>query len=196
MRDLQLGDAVLDATGGFSPVYFFSHADAAVTAPFVRLELAASGDVLTLSPDHYVPVDGVPIYAKDVRVGDAVARWDGAAFETDVVASKADIVAEGLYNPYTLSGTIVVDGVLASCHSSWILDGVLPPRVAAPVYQAIFAVPRAAYKLLGARGMEEVFRVGNDGATASVASQTAALFAVVAVLAASTAAVSKAALRL
>ena len=49
-----------------------------------------------------------------MRVGDAVARWDGAAFETDVVASKADIVAEGLYNPYTLSGTIVVDGVLAS----------------------------------------------------------------------------------
>ena len=150
---------------------------------------------MTLSPDHYVDVRGAPVYAKDVRVGDALARWTGAGFEADVVANATAVVAEGLYNPYTLSGTIVVDGVLASCHSSWILDGVLPPRVAAPVYQAIFAVPRAAYKLLGARGMSAVFGVGNDGATASIASQTAALFAVVAILAASAAAASKAALR-
>ena len=196
VRDLRLGDAVLDGTGGASPVYFFSHADAAVAARFVRLELAASGDVLTLSPDHYVPVDGVPTYAKDVRVGDAVARWTGAGFEADVVAGATNVVAEGLYNPYTLSGTIVVDGVLASCHSSWILDGLVPPRVAAPVYQRAFVVPRVAYKLIGPRGMDALFGVGNTGATASIASQTAALFAVVAILAASAAAASKAALRL
>ena len=195
MRDLQLGDAVLDGAGGFSPVYFFSHADAAVAAPFVRLELATSGATLTLSPDHYVDVRGAPVYAKDVRVGDALARWTGARFEADVVANATNVVAEGLYNPYTLSGTIVVDGVLASCHSSWILDGLVAPRVAAPAYQRAFVVPRVAYKLLGPRGMDALFGVGNTGATASIASQTAALFGVVAILAVSAAAASKAALR-
>ena len=84
----------------------------------------------------------------------------------------------GLYNPYTLSGTIVVDGVVASCHSSWILDGLAPPRVLAKVYQRLFVVPRAAYKLIGADGMDAVFGVGNTGATASIASQTAMLFGV------------------
>ncbi|KAK7241062.1 hypothetical protein SO694_00053039 [Aureococcus anophagefferens] len=195
MRDLRLGDAVLDGAGGFSPVYFFSHADAAVAAPFVRLELATSGATLTLSPDHYVDVRGAPVYAKDVRVGDALARWTGVDFVADVVANATNVVAEGLYNPYTLSGTIVVDGVLASCHSSWILDGLVPPRVAAPVYQRAFVVPRVAYKLIGPRGMDALFGVGNTGATASIASQTAALFAVVAILAVSAAAASKAALR-
>ena len=82
------------------------------------------------------------------------------------------------YNPYTLSGTIVVDGVVASCHSSWILDGLAPPRVLAKVYQRLFVVPRAAYKLIGADGMDAVFGVGNTGATASIASQTAMLFGV------------------
>mgnify|MGYP003312984875 CR=1 FL=1 len=49
--------------------------------------------------------------------------------KNDVVANATNVVAEGLYNPYTLSGTIVVDGVLASCHSSWILDGLVAPRL-------------------------------------------------------------------
>ena len=88
----------------------------------------------------------------------------------------------GLYNPYTLSGTIVVDGVAASCHSSWILDGVLPPRVAAVAYQRLFVVPRLAYKFLGPRGMDQVFGVGNSGATASIAAQTGMLLGVCAVV--------------
>ena len=183
MRDLQLGDEVLGGDGSYSPVYFFSHADAAVEASFVRLELAASGKVLTLSPDHYVPIDGILIYAKDVRAGDAISRWTGGGFETDVVANKTKIVADGLYNPYTLSGSIVVDGVLASCHSSWILDGLAVPRVAAAAYQRLFVVPRVAYALLGPEGMDAVFGVGNTGATASIAAQSAALAAVAAALA-------------
>ena len=41
----------------------------------------------------------------------------------DCVISVALAQDQGLFNPYTLGGTIVVDGVLASAHSSWVLDG-------------------------------------------------------------------------
>ena len=32
------------------------------------------------------------------------------------------ILVQGLYNPFTLQGTIVVDDVVASVHSEWFLD--------------------------------------------------------------------------
>ena len=56
-------------------------------------------------------------------------------------------------------------------------------------------MPRGAFKLLGARGMDAVFGVGNTGRTASIAQQTAALFGVVAALTLGAAAAVKAAAR-
>ena len=73
----------------------------------------------------------------------------------------------------------MISAQVASCHSSWILDGFLSPRVAAEVYQRLFVVPRVAYKILGPEGMAKVFGVGNAGATSSIAQQTAMLFGVV-----------------
>ena len=127
--------------------------------------------------------NGGLVYAKDVRVGDLVDYVsDAGALKTGAVVATARALKRGLYNPYTLSGTIVVDGVAASCHSSWILDGVLPPRVAAVAYQKLFVVPRLAYKLFGPRGMDAMFGVGNSGATASIATQTGMLFGVCALV--------------
>lgn len=36
------------------------------------------------------------------------------------------VVRRGLFNPFTMSGDIVVNGVLASAHSDWLLDAVMP----------------------------------------------------------------------
>ena len=69
-------------------------------------------------------------------------------------------------------------------------------QVAAVVYQQLFVVPRLAYKLLGPRGMAQVFGVGNDGATASIAAQTGMLFGVCAVVLGVGAAVVRKAARL
>jgi len=190
MAELQLGDAVLDASGAYSTVYFFGHADKDGAAPYVDLTLA-SGYKLSLTPDHYLVLDGKHVYAKDVAVGDELPYFDDGAFKTSSVSAISETTKSGLFNPYTLSGSIVVDSVAASCHSSWILDGVVSPETAAVVYQHLFAVPRAAYKILGPSGMDAVFGVGNTGNTASIAYQTGALFGVLGLLALGAAAAVK-----
>ena len=69
--------------------------------------------------------------AQDVIKGDRM--WtQGASNVSDdriatdsllyVVARISQIEKQGVYNPFTLSGTIVVNGVVASSHSDWFLD--------------------------------------------------------------------------
>ncbi len=60
-----------------------------------------------------------------------------------------------MFNPYTLSGSIVVDGVAASCHSSSALDRIFElAGVSVPVgYQTAFAPVRALFRVLGAERM-------------------------------------------
>ena len=65
-------------------------------------------------------------------------------------------VRAGLYNPLTLGGTIVVDGVAASAHSDWFLDGLVSADTQGKVYQAMFLPVRAIYHLIGPSRMETV----------------------------------------
>ena len=94
-RSVQLGDAVLDAAGAYSPVYFFSHAYGAAEAPFV--ELILEGDrKISLSPDHYVATRAYKIDAAAetwiVRGSVLVerSRVDAAA-ETKIVSARTTI---------------------------------------------------------------------------------------------------------
>jgi MYXO-CTERM domain-containing protein len=55
-----------------------------------------------------------------------------------------------------MNGTIVVDGVVASAHSDWFLDGVVSADAQTKVYQAILAPVRVAYRALGPARMETI----------------------------------------
>jgi Hint module len=165
MADLRLGDKVLcdvvdtDRTDPtkYDEIYMFGHRDAEATdEPFLRLRYSEEGSI-RLTPDHRIPIrrfeEGLKtVPARDVRVGDELFVVDGGIA---VVQAIEEICADGLWNPYTLRGTIVVDGVLASCHSSSVLDGIFEtvkvPSDAA--YQVAFAPIRWTYGLLGAERM-------------------------------------------
>jgi hypothetical protein len=172
MDELKVGDAVLAAGPGgaleFQEVYFFGHRDAAADAAFVRLGLEG-GAALTLTPDHFVPVlpagaaaGAAPrmTYAKDVRPGDSllVLPPGGGALAPARVASAAAVAGKGLFNPYTLGGTLVVDGVLASAHSSWLLDAAAArlglSHLLPGAFQALFAPLRGLYAAAGPAFME------------------------------------------
>lgn len=165
MRDLRVGDHVLtvsrDGTLTFDPVYFFGHADP--TARALYLAIRVDGDVLHLSKDHFVPVcrshlvicdwrERLEVYARDVKVGDAMWVSGPSGVELKIVGAIDTQKFSGVFNPYTTSGTIVVDGVVASCHSSWILDDLTPQKLLPwlpTAYQALFLPGRWLYQMFG-----------------------------------------------
>lgn len=90
--------------------------------------------------------------AQDVRVGDRMWATEGssASLVEVVVTSISEVQKQGLYNPYTMGGTIVVNGVVASTHSEWFLDNAfellaLPLHWLPAVYQAILWPVRMLY---------------------------------------------------
>jgi hypothetical protein len=73
-------------------------------------------------------------------------------FGLDAVRGKGEEGHWGLYNPFTLSGDLVVNGVLASAHSDWFLDRVMPQSYVSSIpaiYQAAMAPMRATYYVGG-----------------------------------------------
>ena len=187
MRDVNVGDHVLTHTASgenagsrsrhkasFSPVYFFGHRDARAVATFLRIT-TASNHTLRLTPGHYVFVsrggcgDSVQARARTLDAslivpGDGV--WVAAVATGILTCSPVTVITHvtdtGIYNPYTLAGSLVVDGVLASAHSAW--DGVpveatlrfvglsaeTVSHIAPYFYDALFAPLRLLYSVMGA----------------------------------------------
>jgi desert hedgehog protein len=167
MQELRAGDAVrsIDGSGQtfFDEVYFFGHADASTSAEFVELTLNGNLVSLQLSGKHFVPTcpkNRVPcdwsehtnVYAEDVQVGDYLWAMRGEQLDLQEVSATSISSRDGLYNPYTLSGRVVVNGVLASAHSEWVLDKWIPAsltRYLPAVYQVVFLPGRCLYHLVG-----------------------------------------------
>jgi hypothetical protein len=161
MRDLAIGDRVEvvreDGTIGFDEIYLFTHKQIEVEASFVELWLA-SGQRVSATARHFIPV-GAPhtswsnhelLAAEDVQPGHRmwIRNAAGMLESTEVIAVNR-CRDDGLFNPLTISGTIVVDGVVASAHSDWFLDGFVSAHVQGKVYQTMFAPVRGLYRVLG-----------------------------------------------
>lgn len=172
MDRLQYGDRVkvLRPSGeiGFEEVYLFGHKDSDISAPFVSIE-TEDGFNLYLTPGHFasVCVEGcedknfktgafrlIEKYAGEVNVGEIVVSIDDSnARHFTKVASVSTTNEMGLFNPYVRGGGhIVVDGVVASIHSSWILDrfSIIPRSYLPFIYDAILLPVYGLYSLFGA----------------------------------------------
>jgi len=119
------------------------HADNESVIEYLRLT-TDNGTSIRLSKEHFIESNGRYVYAKDVRKGDRLAYGE-RVIEIEVEKAK------GLWNPFTIAGTIVVDGVLASCHSDWFLEALpewmRPSRALIPaIYQTLTAPARQIYR--------------------------------------------------
>lgn len=177
MRDLQYGDRVQVVTSlgevSYEDVYLFGHRDGKTVAQYVNLQ-TESAQTLQLSPQHFARLcvsgcESSPTselvtmrsaYAETVRVGDilqVVDAWGRLSFSRVVAVWRSE--EEGLFNPYVRGGDIVVNGVVASVHSAWVLDGLLLglyteylPRV----YEVLLWPLYLVYLLIGARYTEHL----------------------------------------
>ena len=114
MAQLEVGDRVLAEAGTYSDVYMFSHRYAEFEGPFVAIA-TESGEELLLSADHYLYVNGKLAVASTVRVGDRVVKSDGGDAVVSHVTTRK---AAGLYNPHTMHGDIVVNGITTSTYTA------------------------------------------------------------------------------
>ena len=117
MRDLKLGDEVMVADGRYERVYSFGHYQPEVSAEYLQISFSdesASNSPLEISPDHLLfTSDHRAVEASSVRVGDTVMKASGEAL---VVVSIRKVSQQGAYAPFTPSGVLAVNGVLASCY--------------------------------------------------------------------------------
>lgn len=113
MDALSVGDEVAIGGGKYSSVFMFTHALSEAKYEFVRL---VTGDrTITLTSGHYLYVSGSLRAAGTVRVGDTLELDDGKIGGITAVSLVKDT---GLYNPQTVHGDIIVDGVRASTYTT------------------------------------------------------------------------------
>lgn len=121
MDELQIGNVVHVGYGQYSPVFMFTHRDAKYRNPheYIRIQ-TASGHVLIATAGHYIYVDADDSLraARDVREGDAIVLGTGTVSQVVAVQRGGQYDSFGLYNPHTLHGDIVVDGVLSSTYTT------------------------------------------------------------------------------
>ena len=148
MAELEVGDRVLVDANTYSDVYMFSHRYADFSGPFVAIT-TASGEELMLTADHYLYVNGKLAVASTVQVGDRVVKADGTDAAVVAVSTQH---ADGLYNPHTLNGDIVVNGIKTSTYTA-----AVEPSLA---HSLLWPV-RMLYSL-GVNVLESVFDQGSD----------------------------------
>jgi Hint module len=117
MSELSIGDRVLVGAGGaVSDVFMFTHKTAHEMSSFIRI-VTEAGHSVAATPGHYFPIENHGLLpASAIQVGNAVqiaasGRWSP-------VVSLSRVALAGLYNPQTIHGDIVVDGVVASTYTT------------------------------------------------------------------------------
>ncbi|CDF32836.1 unnamed protein product [Chondrus crispus] len=136
MSQVQLGDRVRVGPNDFSDVFMFTHKTAAIKYSFVTLA-TQSGHTLSLTKGHYLYVNGVVAAAKTVRSGDFITLADGTTSSVTQVGTE---IARGLYNPQTVHGDIIVNGLLATTYTT---------TVERSMAHALLAPLRAVYSSIG-----------------------------------------------
>jgi len=128
MSMVEVGDEVLTETGSYGTVYAIDHRHTTKLTTFIQIHASPSGILLDeqkeedqelpleLSSAHMVFLENSknPVPASMVKVGDRMKTLDGSR----TVVKLSVVTRVGLYNPLTVDGTIVANGIVSSTYSS------------------------------------------------------------------------------
>ncbi|KRT83295.1 hypothetical protein AMK59_3366, partial [Oryctes borbonicus] len=127
LQDLQVGEKILSLDLNtqqfiYSEVILFLDWDPSQRRDFLKFELR-SGRTLTVTPSHLIfqianDNTSRTIYAAKLSVGDRVLVRDSSRLIEDAIVKVQQVAKTGVFAPLTMTGTVVVDGVLASCYAT------------------------------------------------------------------------------
>ena len=142
-------------SGGFSPIYLFSHKDHTTTAVMRHIE-TESGHAIQLTRQHYIQADGQYMSAEKVAYGMQVPiRFLNGTLSMSAVHTVLDVEKQGLFNPMTMHGDVVVfssgdsaAGVVVSDQSEWSwAEGYLPESIVPGVYHMVLSPLRFLHSI-------------------------------------------------
>lgn len=115
MKDVKIGDMVAIGKRGFSQVYGFGHRDEDREVAYLALHIDAKSQPIEITRDHLVFVaERGAIPASNVVVGDSLLVGHNEMPVKVVAVSTVHRV--GAFAPFTYSGTVSVNNVLASSY--------------------------------------------------------------------------------
>ena len=85
----------------------------------LQLFTADKSQAVTLTASHVVFTKNSTMYAGDLVPGDTLLHWDGVEIEEVEITEIKTRQESGFWAPLTRSGTLLVDGFLMSCYSSY-----------------------------------------------------------------------------
>jgi hypothetical protein len=170
ISEVNIGDKILSvnpSTGiaEFSDIYFWGHKDPETVGKFYSVT-TASGQTIQLSKEHYIYVsevpgsitDAVPLTPGFLKVGHSLWTYTDGEMTCSPIVSITHVKEKGLYAPFTLNGTVIVNGVYASSYAVP-MPGFLTANIvsAAPsIWHAMLAPVRRLYFAKGAKWLTEV----------------------------------------
>jgi hypothetical protein len=120
MRDLVIGDFVKVNDDTYEPIYSFGHKKSDASATFLEILTDGRNPPLEISHDHMVVMkDNHVVPACMINVGDSLLASSGKPI---AVTRIREVVRIGVYAPFTASGLITVNGVVASNYVSFHRD--------------------------------------------------------------------------
>merc|ERR1712038_1655020 len=121
LDQLNVGDKVKVATDSFDRVYSFGHKKQSGKFSYFQIKTTENSKPLEISKNHMVFVVDIKtgrkhaVPASYVKVGDWLYT---DSIKPTQVENIITVFREGAYAPFTMSGTIVVNGVLSSSYVS------------------------------------------------------------------------------
>jgi hypothetical protein len=112
IKDVILGDMVLSDEQGSYTRFLIGRFDENILTKFLRISTKNSTKPLEVTPEYliYKSSDMLPVPASSVKVGDALKTISGPSNVTSI----EEIFRKGVYTALTVSGTLVVDGVVTA----------------------------------------------------------------------------------
>ena len=99
------------------------HREANVNGNF--LKISTNSTSIGLTPTHLIfrtsVADGSleSVFADQIEEGDKLVSWKGSKMTEEAVVAVEPAVEKGTWAPLTMEGTLLVDGLLASCYASF-----------------------------------------------------------------------------